>query len=123
MSDHRPAVLVVEDEPLIRMGAVSIVEDAGCEALEASHADAAIQILESRSDIRLVLTDVDMPGTMDGLKLAHHISNRWPPIRLIVVSGKLLIEASHLPRGARFFGKPYADTAVSRAVKEMLARP
>ena len=52
MSDHRPAVLVVEDEPLIRMGAVSSVEDAGCEALEASHADAAIQILESRSDIR-----------------------------------------------------------------------
>ena len=71
----------------------------------------------------MVFTDIDMPGSMDGLKLAHYIATRWPPIRLIVASGKMIVQASHLPQGARFFGKPYADAAVSNALREMLASP
>jgi two-component system, response regulator PdtaR len=75
-----PAVLIVEDEPLVRLGAVQTIEDAGFEVIEAANADEAIEILEKRSDIRVVFTDVHMPGSMDGLKLAHAVRNRWPPI-------------------------------------------
>ena len=69
------------------MGAVLIVEEAGYEAVEASNADEAIRILEADPTIRLVFTDIDMPGSMDGLKLAHYVRGRWPPIKLIVASG------------------------------------
>jgi CheY-like chemotaxis protein len=72
-------VLIVEDEPLIRIGAVKTIEDAGFEVIEAASADEAIRILECRGDIRVVFTDIDMAGSMDGLKLAHAVCNRWPP--------------------------------------------
>jgi CheY-like chemotaxis protein len=114
-------VLVVEDDALIRLAAVDLVERAGCEALEAQNADEAIQVLTERGDIRLVFTDVDMPGSMDGLKLCHFIRERWPPIRLIIASGKAILQESHLPTGARFFGKPYRDATVLSAINEMLA--
>jgi two-component system, response regulator PdtaR len=84
----KPVVLVVEDSHIIRMCAVDLVVAAGFEALEASSADEAIQVLEGRSDIHLVFTDVSMPGSMDGIKLSHYIRKRWPPVKLIVVSGK-----------------------------------
>ena len=74
------AVLIVEDEPLIRMGAVCQIEDAGFEVYEAASADAAIALLELHKEIRLIFTDVDMPGSMDGLKLAHYVRGRWPPV-------------------------------------------
>ena len=120
MTDQRPTVLVVEDEAIIRMAAIDIVEHAGFEALEAPNADAAIRILERRPDIRLVFTDVDMPGTMDGLKLAHYIRHRWPPILLMVTSGKSVIEEKALPDGARFFSKPYAERVIANTIREML---
>ena len=101
-------VLVVEDEAIIRMGACLMVEDAGFIALEASGADQAIEILGARPDIRLLLTDVDMPGSMDGLKLSHYVGSRWPEIKIIVASGKAILAQSELPRGATFFAKPYA---------------
>src|SRR6202790_2208025 len=82
-------VLVVEDEMLLRMRAVDMVEDAGYTSLEAVDADAAFAILESRSDIALLFTDIQMPGTMDGLKLAHAVHQRWPPIKIILGSGQL----------------------------------
>ena len=116
-----PAVLVVEDEGLIRLSAVQIVEDAGFEALEAGDADAAIRILEARSDIRLVFTDVHMPGTMDGLKLAHYIRNRWPPIHLTVASGVHIVAEGDLPRGAIFVRKPYPAHAIAAEIKRLLA--
>jgi CheY-like chemotaxis protein len=81
-------VLVVEDNPLILMTALDLVTTIGFEGVGAASADEAIAILEARSDIRLVFTDVEMPGTIDGLKLAHYIRDRWPPIHLIVASGK-----------------------------------
>ena len=82
-------VLVVEDEALLRLNAVDIVEELGCVALEASNADEAIEILKKRSDVQIVFTDVDMPGTMDGLKLAAFVRDRWPPIKLILTSGRI----------------------------------
>jgi CheY-like chemotaxis protein len=81
------AVLIVEDEPLIRLGAVYQIEDAGFEVYEADSADAAIALLEVHKEICLIFTDVDMPGSMDGLKLAHYVRGRWPPVKIIVTSG------------------------------------
>jgi two-component system, response regulator PdtaR len=118
---NRPVILVVEDDPVIRMGALQLVVDAGFEALEADNADEAIRILEARSDIHLVFTDVGMPGTMDGIKLAHYIRHRWPLVKLIVASGKAILDESHLPEGARFFPKPYSDSTIVGALMGMLS--
>lgn len=120
MFNGKAVVLVVEDSAIIRMGAVDLVQSAGYEALEASNADEAIRILESRADIDLVFTDVQMPGTMDGIKLSHYIRDRWPPVKLIVASGKAILEESSLPEGSRFFSKPYNDHAIADAMADML---
>jgi CheY-like chemotaxis protein len=113
-------VLVVEDSELIRLSAVELVSAAGFEALEATNADEAIHILESRLDIRIVFTDVSMPGSMDGIRLAHYIRSRWPPLKLIVASGQSIIDESHLPAGARFFPKPYNGGMIVEAMESML---
>ncbi|KPF72829.1 chemotaxis protein CheY [Bosea sp. AAP35] len=105
----KPVVLVVEDEPLIRMDAVGMIEDAGYEVLEASSADEAIVLLESREDIRVVFTDIEMPGSMDGLKLTHAIRKRWPPIVLILASGRLTPQTSEMPSETVFLPKPYRE--------------
>jgi two-component system, response regulator PdtaR len=97
MPDSPVYVLVVEDDFLSRLHAVSLVQDAGYIAVEASDADEAITILEARKDIRIVFTDIDMPGSMDGLKLAHAIRERWPPIELILTSGHFDIREDELP--------------------------
>jgi tRNA(adenine34) deaminase len=101
-------VLVVEDDPLQRMMACDIVEDAGLSPIYAATADDAIKLLESRTDIRILLTDVDTPGSMDGLRLAEVVASRWPPIQIMVLSGHLLPEDTGLPTRSRFFNKPYA---------------
>src|SRR6201985_4029864 len=84
-----PNVLVVEDEMILRMRAVDIVEDAGFCPVEAVNADEAISILESRLDISLLFTQIQMPGSIDGLKLAHAVHERWPSIKIILVSGQM----------------------------------
>jgi two-component sensor histidine kinase/DNA-binding NarL/FixJ family response regulator len=99
-------VLVVEDEMLLRMRAVDIVEDAGFCPVEAVNADEAISILESRSDISVLFTDIQMPGSMDGLKLAHAVHDRWPSIKIILVSGQVKPSDAERPADSRFFGKP-----------------
>ena len=116
----RPVVLVVEDEALIRLSAIQSVEGAGYEALEAADADEAIKLLETRSDISLVFTDVHMPGTMDGLKLAHYIRDRWPPIRLMVASGVAILSERDLPSGTSFFRKPYREHSITDEMKRLL---
>jgi CheY-like chemotaxis protein len=121
MDPHEATVLVVEDNALIRMGAVDNLVTAGFGVLEASNADEAIRILEGRPDIHLVFTDVEMPGSMDGLKLAHYIRGRWPPVRLIVVSGKRILDESHLPAEAKFFPKPYDEGAILETIIRMLS--
>jgi two-component sensor histidine kinase/ActR/RegA family two-component response regulator len=99
-------VLVVEDEMVLRMRAVDIVEDAGFTAVEAVNAEEALSILESRSDISLLFSDIQMPGSMDGLKLAHAVHNRWPAIKIILVSGQVKLSDTDTPADSRFFGKP-----------------
>ena len=96
-------VLVVEDEMLLRMRAIDIVEDAGFTSVEAVDADEAVAILESRSDIAMVFTDIQMPGSMDGLKLAHIVHKRWPPIKIILVSGQLKPTNADIPTNSRFY--------------------
>src|SRR5436309_14743409 len=90
-------VLIVEDEMMLRMRAVDMVEDAGYTPVEAMDADEAVAILESRSDIALMCTDIQMPGSMDGLGLAHAVRKRWPPIKIILVSGQLKLSKSDIP--------------------------
>ena len=123
MNQGKHVVLVVEDSPIIRMGAVELVLSAGYEALQARDADEAIRILESRSEIDLVFTDVQMPGTMDGIRLSHYIRERWPPVKLILASGNAILEESSLPTGAGFFPKPYLDNAIVEAMARLLAEP
>lgn len=102
---HKPVVLIVEDEPLQLMMAVDFVEAAGFETLEAIDADEAVRTLEGRADICVVFTDIDMPGSMDGLVLARVIQERWPPIDLILTSSCFKAEPDRLPPGSAFLSQ------------------
>jgi DNA-binding NtrC family response regulator len=115
-----PAVLVVEDEMLLRMRAVDIVEDAGFTPVEATNADDALAILESRSDIELLFTDIQMPGSIDGLKLAYAVHERWPLIKIILVSGQLKLTDKDKPADSRFFGKPLDVKQMIAEMRDMI---
>jgi CheY-like chemotaxis protein len=115
------AILIVEDSGLIRLDAVETAEREGFLVFEAGNADDAIAILEAHPEIRLVFTDIEMPGSMDGLKLAHYVSQRWPPIRLILVSGTTPYDRAALPEGGLFFAKPYRPVEITRAMRSLLA--
>jgi two-component sensor histidine kinase len=116
----RPNVLVVEDEMVLRMRAVDIVEDAGFHPVEAVNADEAISILESRSDISLLFTDIQMPGSIDGLKLAHAVHERWPSIKIILVSGQVKPSDGERPENSRFFGKPLGVAQMIAELQNMV---
>ena len=118
-----PVVLVVEDEPLLRMLAVDVVEEAGFIAIEAGDADEAVILLESRTDITLLFTDINMPGSMDGLKLAHAVRDRWPPIKILVVSGKQQFQSVDLPSNSCFVGKPYQASALVEELRSLVGSP
>src|SRR6202011_5569733 len=115
-----PKVLVVEDEMMLRMRAVDIVEDAGFTPIEAVNADDALAILESRSDIDLLFTDIQMPGTIDGLKLAHAVHARWPSIKIMLVSGQVTPTDTERPVNSRFYGKPLEVKKMIAELQEML---
>jgi CheY-like chemotaxis protein len=115
------AVLVVEDEPLIRMDTASVLESARFKVYEAENAAEAIRLLELHQEIRLIFTDVNMPGSIDGLKLAHYVRGRWPPVKIIVTSGYAKIQDSDLPAGALFIEKPYAAKNIALKMNELLA--
>lgn len=121
MFNGKAVVLIVEDSAIIRMSAVDLMESSGYVALEADSADEAIRVLEGRTDVDLVFTDVQMPGTMDGIKLAHYIRDRWPPVKLIVASGQAILEESSLPLGSQFFSKPYDGHAIANAIARTLS--
>src|SRR5471032_722762 len=116
---EKGVVLIVEDEALIRMDAVQIVVDAGFAVVEACNADEAIKILESRRDIRAVFTDINMPGSINGLQLSHAIRGRWPSIHLIVTSGLNVPNEKQLPVNSRFIGKPYTARHVATTLSEL----
>lgn len=105
-------VLVVEDHPIIRGTTALFLCDAGYHVLEASNANAAILMLESRSDIRAVFSDITMPGSMDGLKLIHAVRERWPPVVLILASGRAPPLVTDMPVDTVFLGKPYRHSDV-----------
>jgi CheY-like chemotaxis protein len=115
----RTVVLVVEDDSLLRMDAVEMIEEAGFTAYEAANADEAIKILESRPDINVIFTDIDMPGSMNGIKLAQAVRGRWPPIKIIVTSGKFTLRHGDLPDGGKFIPKPYSFANVANTIREM----
>ena len=112
---------MVEDDPLLRMMAVDLVEDAGFAALEATDATQAMEILARRSDVRIVFSDIDMPRGLDGMKLAALIRERWPPIELILTSGKFAPPAEDMPERGVFFAKPYLGTEVVATMRRMTA--
>jgi CheY-like chemotaxis protein len=116
-----PVILVVEDETLLRMLAGDILtEDAGYRVIEAVNADEALILLESRHDVRLVFTDVNMPGALNGFALARIVDMRFPGIKVIVTSGLARPGVGDLPKGKQFLPKPYAPSALITMVQEML---
>jgi CheY-like chemotaxis protein len=119
VESKRPVVLIVEDEFLLRMDAVDMIVAAGFEVVEAANADEAINILESRRDITVVFTDIQMPGSMDGLKLARAVRGRWPPIKIIATSGHVDVGETDLPDGGRFLAKPYSSLQVTVMLREL----
>lgn len=114
--DPKSLVLVVEDEDLVRAYAVAMIEEAGFRVVEAANADQAIQILETRPDVSVIFTDVDMPGAMNGIRLAHAVRDRWPPIKIIATSGHHEFNEGDLPTGGQFLTKPYTLSQISEAL-------
>jgi CheY-like chemotaxis protein len=119
VESRRPVVLIVEDEFLLRMDAADMVAEAGFEVVDAANADEAIKILESRRDITVIFTDIQMPGSMDGLKLARAVRGRWPPIKIVATSGHVHVGESDLPEGGRFLPKPYSPQQVTGVLREL----
>jgi CheY-like chemotaxis protein len=115
---RRPTVLIVEDEFLIAISASAVFERAGFDTIEASNADEAIAVLQER-DVDLIFTDIRMPGSMDGLRLARHVRDRWPPIKIMVTSGHHLVQNGDLPDGGVFLPKPYTDAAIIAAISRL----
>ena len=112
-------MLIVEDEFLLRVDAVDMIRAAGFDVVEAANADEAIEILESRRDITVVFTDIQMPGSMDGLKLARAVRGRWPPIKIVATSGHVHVSETDLPEGGRFLAKPYSPLEVAGLLREL----
>ena len=109
-SEDTPVVLLVEDELLVRMAAAGDLEDAGFHVLEAANADVALAVLETCSDdVQVLFTDIDMPGSMDGLALARGVAARWPDIGLVVTSGRRLPRPDEMPQETRFLSKPFSE--------------
>ena len=115
----RPVILIVEDEFLIRMDAVATIRSAGFDVVDAANADEAIFVLEDRPDITVVFTDIQMPGSMDGLKLAAAIRGRWPPIKIVATSGRANVTDDDLPAGSRFLLKPYSTREIVGTLREL----
>lgn len=118
-SAPKRAVLVVEDEAISRHAAVEMLEEAGLEVLEAGNGTEAVRILETREDIRAVLTDIEMPDGLDGVRLAACIARRWPRIGIVVVSGKVRPAPGDVPARGHFFRKPYDEAAVTDLVRRL----
>lgn len=116
-----PLVLLVEDEPLVRMVNLEVLQEAGFRVIDANDADEAFEILKRRSDqVRAVLTDVDMPGSMNGFEFARLVSQGWPAIGVLVISGKTAPGPRDLPRNGMFLAKPYGTDEMIEALKRLI---
>ncbi len=114
-------VLIVEDEPLLLLMALDFVEEAGFRALAAANSAEAIAVMQRRSDVTIVFTDIDMPGGIDGLKLAALVRDRWPPVEIIITSGYRHPPPGELPVRGVFFPKPYQPSKIVAALNRMAA--
>jgi CheY-like chemotaxis protein len=121
MGNAASRVLVVEDEALVRLSARDQIEAAGFNFYEAYNADEAILLLEAHPDIGPIFTDVDMPGSMDGVKLAHYVRTRWPRVKIIVTSGYQHVTSDQLPKGSIFLSKPYDPETVRQKIELLLS--
>jgi two-component system, response regulator PdtaR len=118
-----PVILIVEDEFLLRMDSAEVIENAGFEVIQAASADEAIAIVKARPNIHVVFTDIQMPGSMDGLKLARFIRNRWPPIKIVATSGRVAVDDGDLPDGGVFLPKPYRSAQVLATLRALTTPP
>jgi CheY-like chemotaxis protein len=109
-------ILVVEDDILLSLDTSDALKDAGYDVIAAANADEAIKVLETRNDIRTIFTDINMPGSMDGLKLAAAVRDRWPPVHIIVTSGMRAPHRDEMPANSAFIAKPYRSAEVLEAV-------
>jgi two-component system, response regulator PdtaR len=114
-------ILVVEDETLIRMNSVDMIRDLGFEVIEAVNADEAVSLLETVPGIKVVFTDIQMPGSMDGLLLSAVVRDRWPPVALLITSGKVRPPVGDMPMGARFISKPYSPFELRQELQTLTA--
>jgi len=122
MSHDRIAVLVVEDEPLLRMDIVEALTEAGFTVFEAHNATEAIKVLSVNPQIHALFTDIDMPGSIDGLKLAAFAKERWPPIKIIVTSGHRRVSDDMLPADGIFVPKPYGSEQIIRSIRALVSK-
>jgi CheY-like chemotaxis protein len=123
-SKDASVVLLVEDEPLVRMTAADELEEGGFHVLEAANADVALAVLEARSDeVHVLFTDVDMPGSMDGMALAEQVHRRWPHILLLISSGHARPHPDEIPDHGRFVPKPYVGATLVQHIEEMMQAP
>ncbi|MEC3909042.1 response regulator [Sphingobium sp. CR2-8] len=120
-ADDKQTVLVVEDDVLVRMHGVDILEDAGFTVLEAETADDAIMLLQGQQDVHLLFSDIDMPGSMNGLELAQLVRDRWPKVRLLLTSGHHHIAEEALPEHGRFVRKPWTRERLIATIQATLA--
>jgi len=121
MPRAHPAILVVEDETLLRLTAVDLLRDDGFVVFEAENADQALELLEAHREIGIVFTDIQMAGSMNGVELTRVIRRRWPPIQFIIVSGRAVPSQDDLPSGAVFFAKPYDFDRVAGTIRQLAA--
>ena len=118
----RISILIAEDEDLVRFVIVEALRDEGFEVMEVEHAEGALGILRIHSArIHMLFTDIQMPGSMDGLALAHHTSQHWPWIALLITSAGPHPGRAELPETSRFLAKPYEHRHVIRHIRELVA--
>jgi len=120
MTHTKPLILVVDDEALVRFVAADALEEGGYAVAEAANAENALKVLEGRTDVQLLFTDVQMPGAFDGLELARKVHSRWPEIRLIITSGRLQLKPFDIPDHGCFIAKPYRELELLAHVHELI---
>jgi two-component system, response regulator PdtaR len=104
----------------MRMLATDLLEEDGFSVVEASNAAHALELLEKRKDVRLLFTDIQMPGEMDGIGLARRVHELWPEIQLLITSGRERPSAGDIPEKGRFIAKPYGAGLLKRQARELI---
>jgi two-component system, response regulator PdtaR len=120
MNTKTPVILIAEDEAFISLYLQTILSEAGYDVIAVGDADKAIAVLEARDDVRIIMTDINMPGALNGLELAAAVKDRWPPIEIIVTTGLNPPDRDQMPVGSVFIPKPYNSEIVTSTVARLL---